>query len=273
LDLFQMTHAGTVEPEYDDTAIRFLEALWGEGYLSPGGPEEVDRVVDGLSLAGKCVLDLGCGAGGLALHLVQHHGAGHVTGFDVELPVIEQARRLAAAKGLSDRATFVQAPPGRLPFEDAWFDVVFSKDALLHVPDKEALFADIFRVLKPGGLFAASDWLISHDGEPSACMKAYVAAEGLSFAMASPDRYRRAMEGAGLRDVSITDRNPWYREVAREELARLNGPLGARAAEAVGAAYVTRNIATWEAMQKVLDSGEHRPTHLRARKPPTLESP
>ena len=33
------------EPEYDDTAIRFLEALWGDGYLSPGGPEEVDRVI------------------------------------------------------------------------------------------------------------------------------------------------------------------------------------------------------------------------------------
>ncbi len=266
LDEVQMTHGDPAEPEYDDTAIRFLEALWGEGYLSPGGPDEVDRVVEGLSLAGKRVLDVGCGAGGLALHLVQRHGAGHVTGFDVELPVIEQARRLAEAKGFADRTTFVHAPPGRLPFDDGSFDLVFSKDALLHVADKEALFADIFRMLAPGGVFAASDWLISHDGEPSADMKAYVAAEGLSFAMASPERYRRAMEGAGFRDVTITDRNPWYREVAREELARLKGPLGTRAAEAVGAAYVAKNIGTWEAMQKVLDSGEHRPTHLRGRK-------
>ena len=268
-----MTHGDPGEPEYDDTAIRVLEELWGEGYLSPGGPDEVDRVVEGLNLSGKKVLDLGCGVGGLALHLVRRHGAGHVTGFDVELPVIEQARRHAAAKGLSERTSFVQAPPGRLPFEDALFDVVFSKDALLHVPDKEALFADIFRVLKPGGIFAASDWLISHDGEASADMKAYVAAEGLSFAMASPQRYRRAMEGAGFRDVSVKDRNPWYREVAREELVRLKGPLGAHAAEAVGTAYVAKNIGTWEAMQKVLDSGEHRPTHLRGRKPQKPESP
>jgi ubiquinone/menaquinone biosynthesis C-methylase UbiE len=57
---------------------------------------------------------------------------------------------------------------------------VFSKDALLHVPDKDALFAEIFRVLKPGGVFAASNWMTSHDGEPSPDMKAYVAAEGLS---------------------------------------------------------------------------------------------
>jgi hypothetical protein len=53
----------------------------------------------------------------------------------------------------------------------------------------------------------------------------------------------------------MRDRNPWYREVAR-----LKGPLCASVAAAVGAAYVDK-------MQKVLDSGEHRPTHLRGRKP------
>jgi ubiquinone/menaquinone biosynthesis C-methylase UbiE len=262
-----MTHGQTAEPEYDDVAIRFLEALWGEGYLSPGGPEEVDRVLEGLPLAGKSVLDIGCGAGGIALHLVEHHDAGHVTGFDIEEPVIFRARERAAAKRFSHRTTFVQAPPGGLPFTDACFDVVFSKDALLHVPDKDALFADIFRVLRPGGVFAASDWLISHDGEPSADMKAYVAAEGLSFAMASPERYRLAMRRAGFSDVKTADRNPWYREVARQELAKLKGALHARAVAAVGEDYVRKNICTWEAMQKVLDSGEHRPTHLRGRKP------
>jgi phosphoethanolamine N-methyltransferase len=264
-----MIETATAEPEYDDTAIRFLEALWGDGYLSPGGPDEVDRVVEGLDLKDKALLDVGCGAGGVTLHLLEAHALATATGFDVELPVIEAARRHAAERNLSNRASFVQAAPGRLPFADNSFDVVFSKDALLHVPDKDVLFADIYRVLKPGGVFAASNWMISHDGEPSPEMKAYIAAEGLSFAMASPARYAEAMRRAGFTGIEKRDRNPWYREVARTELARLKGPLYHHVASAVGAAYVDKNIKTWEAMQVVLDSGEHRPTHLRGWKPGT----
>ena len=162
-----MIETADAAPEYDDDAIRFLEALWGDGYLSPGGPDEVDRVLEGLSLKGKSVLDIGCGSGGITLHLVEKHGAGHATGFDVELPVVEAARRRAAKRGLSGRAIFVHAPPAPCPSPTQSFDMAFSKDALLHVPDKDALFADIFRVLKPGGVFAASNWMIAHDGEPS----------------------------------------------------------------------------------------------------------
>lgn len=253
--------------EYDDQAIRFLEALWGDGYLSPGGPDEVDRVLAGLSLTGKRVLDVGCGSGGITVHLIRAHDAGHATGFDVEAPVIAAAGKRAQRADIADRVAFVHGDPGPLPFADSSFDIVFSKDALLHVPDKDALFAEIFRVLAPGGVFAASDWLIGHDGEPSEAMKAYVAAEGLSFNMASPARYRLAMQRAGFIGIDIADRNPWYREVARGELERLRGAFYDTAAAAVGHEYVDKNVRTWEAMQKVLDSGEHRPTHLRGWKP------
>jgi ubiquinone/menaquinone biosynthesis C-methylase UbiE len=259
--------AGDGEVEYDDKMIRFLEAVWGEGYLSPGGPDEVDRIVTGIDLRGRTVLDIGCGSGGITLHLARTHGPARVVGFDVEAPVLEVARGRAEKEGLADKVTFVQGAPGPLPFPDGSFDVVFSKDALIHIPDKDALFADIFRLLRPGGWFAASDWLIGHDGEPTPEMRDYMAAEGLSFAMASPGRYLGAMRAAGFIHVAETSRNDWYRRVAREELARMEGPLHQQAVAAVGEEHVKRNIEIWRKMLVVLDSGEHRPTHLRGQKP------
>ncbi len=255
-----------MEDHYPPRLIAMLEALWGEGFLSPGGPEEVARVIGTHSLAGKTVLDIGCGAGGIDVALVATHGATHVTGIDVEDPVLARARDVVAQRGLGHRIGLIKVAPGPLPFPPATFDVVFSKDSIVHIPDKAALMAEVVRVLKPGGRFLASDWLIGTEAI-SAQMQAYIAAEGLDFGMATPARYRAAMAGAGLTDITITSRNAWYRDRAREELARLRGPVGDKAAAWVGADFVAHNIAIWERMIPVLDTGEHCPTHLAARKP------
>ena len=265
---FNQNHPGSAtEPEYDDQLIRFLGAMWGEGYLSPGGPDEVRRILEDVDFSDKQVLDIGCGPGGIDLFLAQEFPLAHITGFDVETPVIEAARRRVKAKDMGDRIDFVRGQPGPLPFQDARFDVVFSKDALSHIADKEALFREIFRVLRPGGVFAASDLLTSHDGPMSVEMKAFLAAEGLSFGLASPDRHEAAMRDAGFEKVSLRDRNSWYRAEAREELERLKGPLFDEVVAEVGEEMVARNIACWTAMIKVLDAGEYRSTHLRAARP------
>ncbi|WP_373356426.1 class I SAM-dependent methyltransferase [Pseudoroseicyclus sp. CXY001] len=252
---------------YHADLMDLLESLWGEGFLSPGGPEEVARVLEGEDIRGASVLDIGCGAGGIDLALVRNHGAGYVTGLDVEDGVLTRARALVASAGAAERIGLIKVAPGPLPFPPETFDVVFSKDSIVHIPDKEALMAEVARVLKPGGRFLASDWLIGHDGPPSPAMRAYMEAEELDFGMASPDRYRAACAAAGLEDVGIVDRNPWYLEVARTELSRMQGPWADEVARRLGPDFVAKNIAIWQKMIPVLESGEHRPTHIRARKP------
>ena len=122
---------------YDEGVIEFLGELWGDGYMSPGGPEEVARILDGIDLTSKTVLDIGCGSGGVTVDLVRRHGAGRVIGIDVERDVCAVSKKRVDAAGLTGRIEILQVEPGPLPMADSSLDIVFSKDSIIHISDKE----------------------------------------------------------------------------------------------------------------------------------------
>ena len=62
---------GKDELHYDNTHITFLEKLWGDGYMSPGGKKEINRLLKVLNIAEQKILDIGCGAGGITVSLVK----------------------------------------------------------------------------------------------------------------------------------------------------------------------------------------------------------
>jgi len=82
--------------------------------------------------------------------------SGSVTGIDMTPEMLAKARANAAAMGL-DNVTFMEADAERLPFEDASFDVVISNGVIDLIPDKDAVFSEIFRVLVPGGHIQIAD--------------------------------------------------------------------------------------------------------------------
>ncbi len=256
--------------EYDDNLTALLEAIWGEGYLSPGGNDEVDRYLDGLDLGNKTVLDIGCGLGGVDLHLARGHAVKKVIGIDIEQSLIDKCDALARKYQLEQILKFRCVEPGPLPFNAVSFDIVTSKDSIIHIPDKHALAADIFRILKPGGWFVASDWLAGYEDEPSDEMQAYLVAEGLDFGLATSATYVDAMQQAGFVDVDTVDRNDWYRQQARLERDQLKNELYEGLASAVGAEFLEHEIEVWDKMIIAINQGELRPTHLRGRKPKTF---
>ncbi|MCP5075449.1 MAG: methyltransferase domain-containing protein [Rhodobacteraceae bacterium] len=253
--------------EYDDDMVTLLEAVWGDGFLSPGGPDEIRKIVEDVDFAGKRVLDIGCGTGGIGLFLTEQYAPASFTGIDVETGLIVRANVDAEQRGLHDKVNFLCVEPGPLPLDAGAFDVVFSKDAMVHIADKESLFQEIFRVLSPGGIVAAGDWMSSTEGPFSEDLKAYIALEDLGFGMASPDRYEGAMKAAGFQDVRMTDRNPWYKEQVAHEYDALSGSLYKELVNKVGQEFVDHSVDVWRALKVVVDSGEMRPTHMRAHKP------
>ncbi len=253
--------------EYDDSFMTLLEAVWGEGFMSPGGVDEVDRYLDGISLDGCVVLDIGCGLGGVDIHLVKQHGAAKVIGIDIEAELIERCEQLAQKNQVEAQAEFMCVEPGPLPFSDTSFEIVTSKEAIIHIEDKHALCAEAYRILKPGGWFVASDWLAGYEGQAPPEMQEYLVAEGLDFGLASAKTYADALQKAGFIDVELVDRNDWYRKQARHEREQLSGALYAGLSSKLGSKFLEHEIEVWDKMIAALDQGDLRPTHLRGRKP------
>jgi phosphoethanolamine N-methyltransferase len=253
--------------EYDEPMQAFLQLIWGDGFLSPGGPEEIARLLEGSDIRGCETLDIGCGLGVIDQILVERHGAGTVIGIDIEPDLIARAEARIAAAGLGDRVRFRCVEPGPLDVADKSFDLVFSKDAMVQIPDKPAIFAEAFRVLRPGGRFIASDWLRGGDGPHSPQMLEFFRLEGITYNMASPERSAEALAQAGFIGIEVRDRNAWYRDIAHRELESLQGPLWADMVAAVGPAKAAHFIENWRQLGVVLDRGELRPSHLKAVKP------
>lgn len=254
--------ADQISHDYDTTMLDMLQIIWGEGFLSPGGPRAVREIMAGIDLSGKRVLDIGCGIGGLDRVLIEL-GAAQVTAVDVAAPLIALARQRIG----DPQITFeVIEPEQPLPFADAGFDVVFTKDAWLHVIDKRALLREVNRVLNPGGELAGGDWL--KGPEPfSADMLHFIELEGIPYHPVTLADYGLILHELGFGDVKLLDINAWYRDLAKRELARLKGELFELMTDKLGVEARDHFIEDWRMLTVVLEKGELRPGRVWARKP------
>jgi arsenite methyltransferase len=123
-----------------------------ESFAGVANPWELGRLEPG-----ERVLDLGRGAGTDTVIAAQMVGPkGGVTGIDTTPQMLAKARRAAGELGV-ENVEFLEADAERLPFPDASFDVVISNGVIDLVPNKEAVFDEIFRVLRPGGRIQNAD--------------------------------------------------------------------------------------------------------------------
>lgn len=102
-------------------------------------------------------LEVGPGPGYLGLEWLKATRETRLMGLDISADMLNVARRNAAEYGVDGRATYVESPAGRMPFDDATFDGVFTNGSLHEWEDPIQVMNEIARVLKPNGRYLISD--------------------------------------------------------------------------------------------------------------------
>jgi ubiquinone/menaquinone biosynthesis C-methylase UbiE len=122
------------------------------------------ELAESISLEGATVLDVGCGLGGPCRMLADEYNC-QATGIDLSNEYIRTAKELSKLVKLDSKTSFIQGDATSLPFDDNTFDVVWTQHVQMNIPDKNKLYSEISRVLKPGGHFLYYDILKKGEGE------------------------------------------------------------------------------------------------------------
>jgi len=201
--------------------------------------EEVNAVPDGANLGlgcgnpvaivslkeGEVVLDLGSGAGFDAFLAAKKVGkTGRVIGVDMTPEMIEKARD-NAKKGNYKNVEFRLGEIEKLPVEDNSVDVIISNCVINLSPDKQSVFKEAFRVLKPSGRLMVSDLVLVKD-LPSVIKESGQAYVGCLAGATMKDEYLGYVDKAGFRDIEIISQANYPIEAMANDVTAQEDLLG-----------------------------------------------
>jgi ubiquinone/menaquinone biosynthesis C-methylase UbiE len=182
-----------------------------------GGLEANDALVVRTGIGkGTHVVDFCAGLGGPARYLAYRYGA-DVTGIELTPARVKGAEELTRRVGLQHQVRVIEGNVLQVPLPDASIDVVISQEALLHVPDKARALSQAFRILKPGGRIAFTDWVAHRPLPPSDKELMW---QGMAVAdLYSLQAYVELIRGVGFTINSVEDLTADWAVILKQRLA------------------------------------------------------
>ncbi|KAE8124811.1 hypothetical protein FH972_019662 [Carpinus fangiana] len=202
--------------QYKSNGILRYERVFGQGFVSTGGIDTTKEFVQKLELKpGQKVLDVGCGIGGGDFYMAENFDV-EVVGIDLSINMISFA--LERAIGLKCSVEFEVADCTKKTYPENAFDVIYSRDTILHIQDKPALFRSFYKWLKPGGKVLISDYCKSA-GTPSPEFSEYIKQRG--YDLHDVKAYGQMLKDAGFDEVIAEDCTDQFMQVLQRELNAL----------------------------------------------------
>src|SRR4051812_39880670 len=165
---------------------------------------------------GSRVADFCAGLGGTVRYLAHKYGA-DVTGIELTPARASGAQELTRRVGLQGTARIVEGNVMEVPLPDASVDAVVSQEAFCHVPDVKRAVAEAFRILRPGGRVAFTDWIAN---QPLTAADAQLMWQGMAIQpLRSIPEYRSLVESVGLSVISSTDLTEEWGPILKQRLA------------------------------------------------------
>jgi len=166
----------TLVNQYYDLSTDFYEWGWGTSFhFAQKHPRESLQAslmrhehYLGMKLGlkpGMKVLDVGCGVGGPMREIARFSGAS-ITGLNNNAYQILRGEKITRDQSLTDVCSFIKADFMNIPQEDNTYNAIYAIEATCHAPDKVGIYSEIYRVLKPGGYFAAYEWCMTDKYNP-----------------------------------------------------------------------------------------------------------
>jgi cyclopropane fatty-acyl-phospholipid synthase-like methyltransferase len=269
--LLRFTYMQCAESGYTKDFVDLIELIYGEGFLELGGNESIDIMFQGIELDGKKMLDIGSGLGGVELYLAQKYTI-DIIGVYPEKSLIGEAKmRLNAipTHSLKGSVKFQELLEccNLQQYADESFDIVMSRGALLHVPHhlKIPYFAEMFRVLKPGGILIIDDWM-HNSSDYSANVVELIVGTGLAFHLVTPAEYEKNLQKAGFVSLHMKDTTAHFAELSAHAVVRVQA-CKEEIEKRFNADYYRYSLRGWTLQAQVFRSRELLTGIIRAYRP------
>lgn len=215
-------------------AFHFAPRKRGESLLSSLARCE-QYLADKLGLkSGNSALDIGCGVGGPLSEIARYSGA-NITGINNNAYQVSKVKKKLLNLGLDKQCNVVKGDFMQMSFDNNTFDAAYTLEATPHAPDKRGVYREIFRVLKPGGLFVGDEWCVTDlynpDNTEHLRLKSGIEIGNGLPELATTHEVISALQDAGFEVVESSDNAaksdpgmPWYRALEGRDFNLMSIP-------------------------------------------------
>jgi len=207
--------------QYARNGILRYERVFGRTFVSTGGLTTTKDIVDPIGLKpGMKVLDIGCGTGGSAFYMASYFGA-EVLGIDLSdnMLAVANEHKATMQENVQHLVSFRFLDATQAAFPENYFDVIYSRDAIMHIADKELVYSKALSWLKPGGQLVVSEYVHGRN-HPNHTTEYVEYIKDRGYQLVTVQEYGNVLKKVGFKRVQAIDKTAQFISILKMEMAK-----------------------------------------------------